>query len=409
MKDTGEESEIDPANLFGDQRTSFFQKNLNWFEKITGLSEEDFQNAVAFDETSCVVRNDDGSVSYQHGDKIVKAGKLKIAPVLNLLNTLEDKQYKFNAPYPVLDIITRLDPASNKYVDFSYLQNLTENSGSLFQVSSNFNALQSNAETLGYFGAVNFCTRYATDYKNQGAIASISCGGAAISRYYNAMGGRDATPSECIQTKEKQICLFENIKDSFPIVNGFVWLNNNEPPFKKKEWKKYLSKISVAYQTGCEVTSGYAFSEVDKNEKIYVDQNFVSAMNLHPDTPSGIQNKAAADHEVKAQFALDAAYLSTYLVAVNQQYSQLFLTLVGLDQNNQKANIYDSIFLAHQKWARHEHGKLKSVKLIVPEFKDLSRTFFKNLRANNIPYRLIVYSNGVQKVVERFLNLQDEI
>lgn len=36
-----------------------------------------------------------------------------------------------------------------------------------------------------------------------------------------------------------------------------------------------MTKISVAYQSGCEVTSGFAGSEVDKSERIIVDQIFV--------------------------------------------------------------------------------------------------------------------------------------
>jgi hypothetical protein len=47
-------------------------------------------------------------------------------PFLNLLTPLEEKQVKFNAPYPVLDIITRIDAESAKFVDFSYLQSLPE-------------------------------------------------------------------------------------------------------------------------------------------------------------------------------------------------------------------------------------------------------------------------------------------
>lgn len=105
---------------------------------------------------------------------------------------------------------------------------------------------------------------------------------------------------------------------------------------------------------------------------------------------------------------LDAAYLSTYLVAITQQHTQLFLTLVGIESNN-KQNIYDSLFLAHQKWARHENGRLKSVKLIVNDLKDLSKPFLKNLKAYNVPYRLIVYSNGVPKIVEKFVHLNEEV
>jgi hypothetical protein len=72
--------------------------------------------------------------------------------------------------------------------------------------------------------------------------------------------------------------LFEGLKDHFPVINGFIWLNNNEPVFRKKDWKKNLSKISIAYHTGCEVTSGYAFTEIDKSEKISVDQSFVAGI-----------------------------------------------------------------------------------------------------------------------------------
>jgi hypothetical protein len=143
------------------------------------------------------------------------------------------------------------------------------------------------------------------------------------------------------------------------------------------------------------------------------------------DTKSGAQNHNSNDAEAKSQFVLDAAYLSTYLLAITGQYSQLFLTLVGNEYNkyvsqfficyckclhgSSKQNIYDSLFLAHQKWARHEQSKLRSVKLIVPEMKDVSKAFLKNLRAHNIPYRLTVFSAGVPKVVEKFINIHEEL
>lgn len=203
----------------------------------------------------------------------------------------------------------------------------------------------------------------------------------------------------------------------------------------------------IAQQIGCEVTSGYAFSQVPLADKAIdkhtVDQSFVAgkervkkkkkkrkkegklfwkiyktfnldlsinflALNLS-DSTSGKQNKNTPEWEIKSQFILDAAYLSTYLIAITQQHTQLFLTLVGIESNNNKQNIYDSLFLAHQKWARHESGRLKSVKLIVNDLKDLSKPFLKNLRANNVPYRLIVYTNGVPKIIEKFVHMNEEL
>lgn len=382
-----------------------------WFERIVGMSEEEFQKTIAVNEVTSVTRGEDGAIEFlneKSGQK-TKAGKFKIVPLLNLLTPLEEKQVKFNAPYPVLDIITRIDSESAKFVDFGYLQALPDNAGSLFQVVSKFNTLESHSDSLGYFGTSNFCTRYVTDTKSQGAMASVSCGAAAIARYYCAHMDSALPAAEWGQTKERQVCVFENLKEFFPITNGHAWLTNAEPTLKKKEWKKQMTKISVAYQSGCEVTSGFAGSEVDKSERIIVDQIFVPALNLTAETTSGAQNKNSSDVEAKSQFVLDAAYLSSYLLAISGQYSQLFLTLVGSDCNNNKQNIYDSLFLTHQKWARHDASKLRSVKLVVPEMKEVSKTFLKNLRAHNIPYRLTVYSAGVPKVVEKFVNIHDEL
>jgi hypothetical protein len=73
-----------------------------------------------------MIRGEDGSIEFGNGAQKVKAGKFKVLPIHNLLNSMDEKHFKFNAPYPVLDIITRIDAESAKFVDFSYLQSLPE-------------------------------------------------------------------------------------------------------------------------------------------------------------------------------------------------------------------------------------------------------------------------------------------
>jgi hypothetical protein len=51
MKDILEgSSEPNPALMTREQLQQFYSKNLNWFEKIVGMNEEEFQKNVALDK-----------------------------------------------------------------------------------------------------------------------------------------------------------------------------------------------------------------------------------------------------------------------------------------------------------------------------------------------------------------------
>jgi hypothetical protein len=283
-------------------------------------------------------------------------------------------------------------------VDIGYLQSLPENAGSLFQVASNFNAVEAATELYSPISH-NFVTKYIFD-RTQGPIASISCGGAAISRNYGAFADSKTATTEWSQTDEKQVNFLENLKEHFPMVNGYIVMTGNEPKFNRKNWKKYLASASIGLHEGCEVTTGYGVSPVTKPQK--VDQCFTAAMNMAQGS-SGLKNKSSPDGELKSQFVLDAAYHGTYMTAIQHEHKQLFLTMIGGGAfGNSKNNIYDSILLAHQKWARHEHGRLEVVKLIIYNVWDLSKSFLQQLRSNNMPYKCIVYSKGKPNVVEKF-------
>jgi hypothetical protein len=120
----------------------------------------------------------------------------------------------------------------------------------------------------------------------------------------------------------------------------------------------------------------------------------------------------------------------------------VYLTMIGGGAfGNSRQNIYDSIFLAHQKWGKHEQSKLKVreliffcclvssmifffcfflsfllvvnllllsllilqvVRLVLYNANDLSKSFLQQLRTNFIPYKVIVYYKGSPHVVEKF-------
>lgn len=118
---------------------------------------------------------------------------------------------------------------------------------------------------------------------------------------------------------------------------------------------------------------------------------------------TGARNKGLPDGELKAQFLLDAAYHGTYLTALNNKKTQIFLTLIGGGAfGNDKAWIFDSIFYAHQKWSRNDSSELQKVTLLLYNPTDISKVFLNKLRINNIPYTLVAYHNSKKIILEDF-------
>lgn len=115
------------------------------------------------------------------------------------------------------EIITRdsNDSKSLRFVDVAYQQSLHENKTAVFQVASNFNAVEGQTEDDSPDGA-NFAESYIWDRTQGishqfyiliaiGPAASISAGGAAITRIYAPFFDSKKTQKSWAQTKARQV------------------------------------------------------------------------------------------------------------------------------------------------------------------------------------------------------------
>eukprot|EP01089_Gocevia_fonbrunei_P018558 TRINITY_DN6303_c0_g1_i1.p1 TRINITY_DN6303_c0_g1~~TRINITY_DN6303_c0_g1_i1.p1 ORF type:complete len:489 (-),score=94.01 TRINITY_DN6303_c0_g1_i1:24-1490(-) len=310
--------------------------------------------------------------------------------------------------YPILEILSKTDKSSSKFVDVSYLQSLKENVNALFQVASNFNGVEATSEKSSPEER-NFTYRYIFD-PTQGPAASISAGAAAITRVhapFYTLSTKSTSPDSWKQKTSKQVNFLENLSEHFPIRNGYVLFSGNEPGkfpenLTKLEWAELLELSSVGYHKDSQVVFGSKTSNGDsynlvKDDDQVIDQVFCAAVNINQGD-SGRFNKRQNNAEQKCKFILDSAYEGSYMSAIKHGKKKLFLTLIGGGAfGNNKAWIYEAILKAHLKWANHPASKLETVSLVLFAEKDVFPEWTTHLNKYGIPYQWKEYTSGVAK------------
>lgn len=130
------------------------------------------------------------------------------------------------------------------------------NKDAVFQIASNFNAIESNSEETGpEYG------NYATDYwkdKTQGPVASISAAGAALARVYMPFwryGMSMENWQEYRQRRDRQVELLEDLAAHYPTKNGYVVWNGKEPILKEKHLQKYFLSNKIGYHKNVQVNN----------------------------------------------------------------------------------------------------------------------------------------------------------
>jgi hypothetical protein len=274
-------------------------------------------------------------------------------------------------------------------LDVAYLQSLPENRDAVFQVASNFNAVEPISEEFNPSG-VSFTERYYIDV-TQGPIASISAGAAAIARVHAPFAENVKPVNEWSQTKTKQVNTLEGVSKHFPITNGYVTLTGEEPSFPPRHSMEYfqlLLKSSICYHKRCQVTSGHHNNrglEKTQDPSQTVDQILCAGLNINQGL-SGAINRRIPNVETKCRFVLDLAYHSTYISAIVNHRSHIFLTLVGGGAFGNKLDwIYDSIISAHQRWGK-QNTSLRKVTLVLFKSSELLPRCLEIFKTAGIPY-----------------------
>ena len=114
-------------------------KKEQWFERITGLSEEKFRK---YKNKIILCNGDEILIRNIKTNEIFSGGSFKTYYLLSLKNSLP-KINKYN--YPPIELIKPRD-ANKRYVDVSYLQSLYQNRNAVFQIASNFNCVECVSE-----------------------------------------------------------------------------------------------------------------------------------------------------------------------------------------------------------------------------------------------------------------------
>eukprot|EP01124_Arcella_intermedia_P024565 TRINITY_DN4165_c0_g2_i4.p1 TRINITY_DN4165_c0_g2~~TRINITY_DN4165_c0_g2_i4.p1 ORF type:complete len:819 (+),score=199.11 TRINITY_DN4165_c0_g2_i4:42-2498(+) len=384
-------------------------KANEWFKDIVGASEPKFRK---FTKTPFLCINKNLWIKNIENGRLTKAGRLSLVSMDKMMTEINQRisimPTRWRKTVPIVILSRRGgDEKSSKFVDVSYLQGLPDNQRAVFQVASNFNAIESADENISPGNSATFTQDYVND-KTQGPIASISAGAAAICRVHAPFYDPRKPHSKWTQNSKRQLNFLKNLEEYFTIKNGYVVLNDNSKdlPDEKapgKPWDTLLKSFLVAYHRSVQVTSttrenGYYNKIVNENQLI--DQVFSAALNINQGT-SGEDNKKTKNIESKCKFLLKCAYESAYVSAIYHERKKLYLTLVGAGVfGNNLDWIYESILQAHLKWARHPNCTLKTVYIV--QYSDLqhSDSFLQQLR-NTIPYTFIQYNDGVPDVVDQ--------
>ena len=291
--------------------------------------------------------------------------------------------------------ITRLDNESIGYADVAALQATAENEGALFQAASNFNGVESVSDQYAP-DIGNFLTYYVYD-RTQGPSASVSAGGAAITRCVAAFYSEEnaGRPEEWDQNAGRQVEMLGDaeIRRYFSVRNGYVVNTGAEEVIPAKSTPNYraaLNKVRVVAHLDAQVTSGgracCGAQAVDVPRK--VSQVFCAAMNIgQGDT--GAFNKTLPGWEEKAEFLLRAAYEGTYLAAICNGCKQLYLTLIGGGVfGNPQETIHEIIAETHELMTSNYNLSLEKVYLsyFTPPNAGLFKSICTYMEETGCPY-----------------------
>jgi len=257
-------------------------------------------------------------------------------------------------------------------VDIGAMQAHPQNNDAVFQVASNFSALEPIGMTHYPEKGI---TGYIHDY-TQGPFASISAAPGLFYRMYGVFYDSAKEPSKWRQTKDHQIELLGGgvhypwLKKIFPITNGYINYADNPDSLNLPFTQKDKDEIRIGYHRDMQVLYGFTENDTqyditDKNQ--IINQVFTAAVDFGY-VNAGYKNNPIVIQRAKA--LLDAAYEGTLLAAITNNKKKVFLTLIGggVFQNN-ISWIAESI--AKNKNLIQAHGL--EVTLVIYSYKDLSK------------------------------------
>ena len=288
---------------------------MDWFERLTGFREGPYA------ETLAKVKVDAERLHSQVNGKSYAIGRLELVS----LETLRERARTVSGPFGQLI-------ASVVTGDVRQMHRLPENAGALFQVASQFNALEMTGPSLTPEDGV---TRYETD-RTQGPACAIAAGAATIYRNYFA-----PVADGVGQTAERQIdglaaiggalskALNKPVTDLWQMRNGYALceragletISKHLASLSQEEVEALRGKLAIAVHSDVEVTDGAGAPGS------LVSQAFCSAL------PIAYANVPSRNWRRFATLILEAAYEATMWAAVANARrgasNVVLLTLLG--------------------------------------------------------------------------------
>lgn len=126
----------------------FGESSTSWFSDITGFSEDNWTD----EKKKEFISEENGELQIRNPKKkqTYYGGSFREYLLGDLQDNLKEKQNTEANPQELipLEFWSRKDAESMKFLDVSYLQALPENRNAVFQVASNFNAIESISESI---------------------------------------------------------------------------------------------------------------------------------------------------------------------------------------------------------------------------------------------------------------------
>jgi hypothetical protein len=286
-----------------------------WFENLTGFCEGHYA------ETRSKLKVEGERLHSLVNGKSYAIGRLELVS----LEILRERAKAVSGPSGQLK-------ASIEKGDVRQMHRLPENVGALFQVASQFNALEMTGPDLTPEDGV---TRYQTDH-TQGPACAIAAGAATIYRNYFAPvgGGVGQTADRQIdglaaigealsQALNKPVSALWRMRNGYALCSqtGLEAISRHLSAFGQEDLDALRAKLAIAVQSDVEVTDGAG------GPGPLVSQAFCSALPIaYARVPSG-------DWRGFAKLVLEAAYEATMwasiLNAARGASNVVLLTLLG--------------------------------------------------------------------------------
>lgn len=313
--------------------------------------------------------------------------------------TLEEQAAKLAKPGNgrfniVIGTATGMNSPHRKTVDVGSLQANPDNRDAVFQVASNFSALE---PTGPHHYPESGITNYIYDY-TQGPFASISAAPGLFYRMYGIFYDSAEKPIEWRQTQGHQIELlggdgkYSQLKKIFPITNGYVDYVTYPESVNLELTNKDKDEIRIGYHRDIQITYGFTMGDkqydIDSKEQT-VNQVFTAAIDF------GSLNIGYKNHPKvieRAQALLDAAYAGTLLVAATNKKKKVFLTLIGGGVFGNDISWISSAIAKNKEFIK-DSGL--DITLIIYNYSSLKSNNTKSLNSfKNSMTDLVSYTNG---------------